>query len=446
MMKLVSLLMTFWISIYISVEHDDMVYIPAGKFIMGSDFKDANEDQKPAHAVYLDAYYIDRFEVTNQQYEEFILAGGYQRKEFWTEEGWEFMKRNNIKHPMGWGNPLFDEPDQPVVGVSWYEAMAYAKWRGKRLPTEAEWEKAARGTDGRIYPWGNGMDFSKLMYFPGNGITTLIIGSFKGGASPYGVMDMAGNVWEWCLDRYDKYYYSKSPVRNPKGPNEGDYHVLRGGAWDSIRIQLRCIYRYYAKPDKRAYNIGFRCVRDAQEKSGEDSRSDSPSDKPPQIVVEDEVCDFGEMVGGSEIEHTFKVKNIGSKTVKIENVTHPCSCIMLSSIKSEIPPEGCLSIKAKLKVPTENKKVERDIYLYTNIPEQRVIKLCFRGTAFMPISTFPKRIFFGGFIQGDSPKKLLTIHRSERKKVHIIGVRTNLRYWFFVKFCDKKQVIQPCQG
>ena len=157
---------------------DNMILIPAGEFVMGTDSEQANADQKPAHRVYLEAFYIDKYEVTNAQYEEFILAGGYKKRKFWTEEGWAFIQKErffyiypsretyHIDTPLAYGdNIVSTAPDHPVIGVSWYEANAYARWAGKRLPTEAEWEKAARGTDQRIYPWGNEMDFSKLNYF-----------------------------------------------------------------------------------------------------------------------------------------------------------------------------------------------------------------------------------------------------------------------------------------
>ncbi len=246
-----------------SVPLEDMVLIPAGEFIMGTDSEGANADQKPAHTIYLDAFYIDKHEVTNAQFEAFIVDGGYQNQKLWTAEGWHFIQENQIKTPLQHGeNSVSTEPDHPVIGVSWYEASAYAAWAGKRLPTEAEWEKAARGTDGRIYPWGNEMDFSKLSYFP-HVIKVQTVGSFANGASPYGVLDMAGSVWEWCGDWYDEGYYLQSLQRNPTGPDNGEYRVLRGGGWDSIRLQLRTSYRYSDKEDRRTYNIGFRCVQDA---------------------------------------------------------------------------------------------------------------------------------------------------------------------------------------
>ena len=244
----------------------NMILIPAGNFIMGTNSEQANADQKPAHKVYLDAFYIDKHEVTNAQFEAFITDGGYQNQEHWTENGWNFIQKNHITTPLQHGeNTVSTKPNHPMIGVSWYEAKAYATWAGKRLPTESEWEKAAKGTKKRVYPWGDEMDFSKLSYFP-HVTKVRAVGSFPEGASPYGVLDMAGSVWEWCSDWYGESYYPQSARENPKGPDSGEYRVLRGGGWDSIRLQLQCTYRYYDKADRRTYNIGFRCVQDTSEK------------------------------------------------------------------------------------------------------------------------------------------------------------------------------------
>ncbi|MBI4489944.1 MAG: formylglycine-generating enzyme family protein [Deltaproteobacteria bacterium] len=221
-----------------------MVPIPAGEFWMGSN--DGRENEKPRRRVYLDAFYIDKYEVTNSQYEKFMKATGQGAPEYWND-------------PASYGF------QQPVVGVSWYDAEAYCTWAGKRLPTEAEWEKAARGTDGRKYPWGNEEpDREKANYYLLVRIIftwTVPVGSYPKGVSPYGIHDMAGNVWEWVADLYDETYYQRAPERNPKGPNSGQKRVVRGGAWPvPFQIDLRSSYRLAENPTYRHYYLGFRCA------------------------------------------------------------------------------------------------------------------------------------------------------------------------------------------
>jgi formylglycine-generating enzyme required for sulfatase activity len=218
-----------------------MVYVPAGEFIMGSD--EGSSDEQPVHTVYLDAFYIDRTEVTNTQYQECVEAEAC-------------------------GTPsstiFYDDADyaqHPVVYVSWNDADAYCRWAGKRLPTEAEWEKAARGTDGRTYPWGEGIDCDRAQYDECD-FGTVPVGSKPKGTSLYGALDMAGNVWEWVADWYDFGYYIRSPDRNPPGPDPGGYRVLRGGSWRDLQWYARCACR---GPSIRRKNndVGFRCARDS---------------------------------------------------------------------------------------------------------------------------------------------------------------------------------------
>jgi len=224
----------------------DMVYVPAGEFIMGSHQR---SNEQPVHAVYLDAFYIDKTEATNAQYRACVEAG--------------LCRAPTI---CDWGEPTYEDPskiDHPVVCVSWNDAKAYCEWAGKRLPTEAEWEKAARGTDGRTYPWGEGIDCDRAQY-SGCGGQTVPVGSKPKGGSPYGALDMAGNVWEWVADWYDSGYYSRSPERNPLGPDSGELRVLRGGSWVYIPTSVRCAIRDWYIPDKRSSGVGFRCVRGSQ--------------------------------------------------------------------------------------------------------------------------------------------------------------------------------------
>ncbi|MFH0801630.1 MAG: SUMF1/EgtB/PvdO family nonheme iron enzyme [bacterium] len=229
----------------------ELIMIPAGEFIMGSN---DYEDEKPPHRVYLSAYYIGKYEVTNEQFAKFINATGYNARGSW-------------KNYYNSGTA-----DHPVVCVSWNDAQAYCKWASLRLPTEAEWEKAARGTDGRKYPWGDEWDEGRCNWFQGpqlpgivsiyQGRGPLSVGSFSSGSSPYGCLDMAGNVWEWCADWYGEKYYSQSLSSDPQGPSSGSYRVLRGGSWgDDGTINLRCANRLRNRLDNWSGNNGFRVAR-----------------------------------------------------------------------------------------------------------------------------------------------------------------------------------------
>jgi len=246
----------------------EMVLIPAGEFIMGSD--DGNEPEKPAHKVYLDAYYIDKHEVTNAQYKKFVEATGHPQP-----IGHAIINGKRVHNFKPWENKNFNAPDQPVVCVSWEDAVAYAKWAGKRLPTEAEWEKAARGTDGepdagKVTRANYGSD--DKFKFPAP------VGSFMLGVSPYGLADMAGNVAEWCMDWYDADYYARSSLRNPQGPVQGVYRVFRGGAWSGA-TDIRCAARNAAEPQLRHYLIGFRCAKDVIERPRPAAAAERPAPK-----------------------------------------------------------------------------------------------------------------------------------------------------------------------
>ena len=222
-------------SVTIIVAPAGMVLIPAGEFQMG-DSLDGMNNALPVHTVYLDAFYMDIYEVTTAQYQKFMEATGYR---FWYMED------------------IYDAPEKPVVGVSWFDAVAYAGWAGKRLPTEAEWEKAARGgLSGKRYPWGDEISHDDASGADG----TSPVGSFA--PNGYGLYDMAGNVWEWCADWYDADYYSSSPKRNPAGPSSGKRRVLRGGSEGLTPLPdlLRVAGRLSGNPTMGIGDLGFRCV------------------------------------------------------------------------------------------------------------------------------------------------------------------------------------------
>lgn len=228
-----------------------LIKIPAGTFTMGSN--DGESDEKPVHTVYLDKYYIGKYEITNAQYKKFYDATG---RGYPLDPGFT-----------GMSNYFTNYSDYPVVNVSWEDAKAFCDWAGLRLLTEAEWEKAARGTDARKYPWGNeepdaGGYYRANWEVGNNGKAdgyqfTSPVGTYERGVSPYGCYDMAGNVWEWCADWYDKNYYGRSANNNPKGPESGTLHVLRGGSWFFI-WSLRCASRSYLTHPPWRGTSGFR--------------------------------------------------------------------------------------------------------------------------------------------------------------------------------------------
>jgi len=264
-----------------------MVFIPAGEFMMGTPAgTDGLADEHPQRSVFLSSFYIDRYELSNAKYFEFVSATHHRIPEnanaastLWTN-----------------GTPIPGIEQHPVVNVSWTDAEAYCRWGGKRLPTEAEWEKAARGTDGRRYPWGNewnialansasfwagrtvefdsGADWDAF-WVKGEGaqiakskglkgeVLTLPVGSFPNNVSAYGVFDMAGNVAEWVQDWYDPNYYKSAPLDNPGGPERGAIKSMRGGSWLKPAVSLRTSDRDWGTMDSRPSGTGFRCATDA---------------------------------------------------------------------------------------------------------------------------------------------------------------------------------------
>jgi formylglycine-generating enzyme required for sulfatase activity len=227
-----------------------MVLVPAGPFTMGSE--DSGKDEKPLHRVHLEAFYMDQYEVTTKQFARFLEKSGRKPPDKWT----------SVRLPqLG---------DRPVVGVDWYDADAYCRWAGRRLPTEAEWEKAARGSEMRAFPWGEERPNASLANFDKSCILCNVyeevlkpVGGYEKGKSPYGIYDMAGNVQEWTADWYDEWYYKSSPNRNPTGPSQGLSKVVRGGSWLSRRMLLRSALRNWESPTNRLAHTGFRCAQDA---------------------------------------------------------------------------------------------------------------------------------------------------------------------------------------
>ena len=225
----------------------EMVYVPEGTFIMGSEDSDADGDEKPVRHVRLDAYWIDKYEVNNAQYAQCVADGGC------TTPG---LVRSYTRTSY-YGNAEYD--NYPVVNVDWHQAQNYCQWAGGDLPTEAQWEKAARGAEGNKYPWGDESPNSNLANYNDNNGDTTAVGSYPRGASPYGAMDMAGNVWEWVKDWY-KDTYDPAQTDEPEGPGSGTNRVLRGGSWISYVRFMRSSYRYSVNPTVTDDDVGFRCV------------------------------------------------------------------------------------------------------------------------------------------------------------------------------------------
>jgi formylglycine-generating enzyme required for sulfatase activity len=226
--------------------HDGlMALVPAGEFIMGSSMGEA--DEQPVHWVYVGTFFMDTYQVSVSQYARFLDATSQE-----APPDWSIMNRSQHQK-------------RPIANVDWPEAKAYCTWAGKRLPTEAEWEKAARGTDGRTYPWGNEHPtkfFANVSRDNWNNHGALTpVGTFEGGKSPYGIYDMAGNVWEWVNDWYDPDYYKTSPSKNPTGPSTGESKVIRGGSWGSGPDALRSANREIHSPSIRGLGTGFRCAK-----------------------------------------------------------------------------------------------------------------------------------------------------------------------------------------
>jgi formylglycine-generating enzyme required for sulfatase activity len=274
-LQLITLIASALLISFGSALANEMVHIPSGKFIMGIDkvtspsikgaklkpwSREAFHDEGPAHLVELSSYKIDKYEVSNAEYTE-------------------FMKATKHAAPAYWDDPRLNKPNQPVVGVNYFDAKAFCEWKGKRLPTEAEWENAARGPEGLRYPWGDELN-PKLANYAKNHPATMPVDSLAEGASPYGVHHMAGNVFEWVSDWYDPRFYEKGTVvLNPTGPEKpvwlggtglyvdrltiGEKRVIRGGSWVALESSMTTTHRFWNHPLNNSYGVGlgFRCAK-----------------------------------------------------------------------------------------------------------------------------------------------------------------------------------------
>ncbi|MEK6618430.1 MAG: formylglycine-generating enzyme family protein [Nitrospirota bacterium] len=260
--------------------NDEMVRVPAGWFLMGSTKKadrNAYPPELPQRRVYLEAFDIDKYEVTAVQFLRFVLATDRPPLLDWRYDGGNFQE---------------SMASHPVMHVSWHDADAYCQWAGKRLPTEAEWEKAARGEDGRVYPWGNQPAGLTRANFGRTGLSgpvrdrperlllyppIISVDKYENAVSPYGVHQMAGNVAEWVADWYDPHYYKTAPERNPKGPEQGTQRGFRGGGWIDSTPSVRAAQRNGADPSMKMNWLGFRCARDGRDQTEAQSQPTPPS-------------------------------------------------------------------------------------------------------------------------------------------------------------------------
>lgn len=260
----------------------ELVYVPEGSFMMGSSEAKIEQllrdnpswdrawfaDEQPVHEVYLDAFWIDKYEVSNEQFAFFVEDTGYQTgpekagySYVYLDGDWEKVDGADWQHPAGPDSSNAAIPDYPVVHVGWNDAKAYCDWAGRRLSSEAEWEKAARGTEEFSYPWGNEKPNSELLNYAQNNGGTIAVGSYPAGSSTYGALDMAGNVWEIVADWYDPAFYGKSQMENPTGPSTGTYRLLRGGSWfDQGGKCVHSANRSQWGLDGADAGVGFRCA------------------------------------------------------------------------------------------------------------------------------------------------------------------------------------------
>ena len=244
----------------IGIDAAPMVIVPEGEFPMGvpKAARDGGVDERPNHDVFVDTFYIDKYEVTNGRYLQFITDTGHRTPQHPSDPSKGLWQGNTMPESV---------VDLPVINVDWYDAKSYCEWAEKRLPTEAEWEKAAKGPNDWRFPWGDLEPTDRHLNYNQvwRGEATLVpVGIYEAGKSPYGAYDMAGNVWEWVADWYDPQYYSNSPASNPKGPTTGTHKVLRSSGWQVETPQVRIFTRIKMDPLGRNNSTGFRCAKDAK--------------------------------------------------------------------------------------------------------------------------------------------------------------------------------------
>ena len=252
-----------------SISGNNMLLITAGKFIMGSELY---PNESPVRKITMSSFYIDQYPVTNADYKRFIANDGYNNPDLWSNNGWRFIRDKNIQHPLYWHDSNWNQDQQPVTGISWWEACAYATFVGKSLPTEAQWEYASRGDDGRTYPWGHIQPTQEYAcYSEGCEPDELdrkssLVTDHPKGISPFNCFDMAGNLAEWCIDNNSDDYSWDTKRHNPLYlKDENLHHIARGGSGLHDEDYLRCSSRDFYPPTLRDNIVGMRCVLNLKE-------------------------------------------------------------------------------------------------------------------------------------------------------------------------------------
>ena len=353
----------------------EMVKISAGNFIMGSKGDEGEINESPMHKVYLDDYYISKYEVAQAQYKIFMDDTGHRMPQELVIGDWD---------------PL-NKADLPVTGVTWSDANAFCEWAGGRLPTEAEWEKAARGKDGRKYPWGNDPPTCILLNFSDghpcvntpilNILTSLaVVGSYQSGISPYGVYDMAGNVSEWCNDWYGGKYYSGSPANNPQGPASGTERILRGGSWFSEAYYVRCAVRQHAHSTSYAPFIGFRVAYD--KKKSKNVISNVPSSNAKSDIITDAPADIVKQqydaIGNKNFEEAMNCwcRKLRKSTDKIKKGYENTEYNKISNMETNKLSEDKVKVRFSLEFKDYGSAAKVVNRAYTVIKEDGQWKIC----------------------------------------------------------------------
>jgi formylglycine-generating enzyme required for sulfatase activity len=365
-------------------------------------------DETPARSIFIDPFFIDRTEVTNRAYRQAVTAGkvpppasvaSATRTDYFT-------------------NPKFD--DYPVVNITWDQARCFCESLGKRLPTEAEWEKAARALDNRLWVWGDAWKPDQANTIEAAKQDTVAVALTRGDRTPYAVADLAGNVQEWTADWYSPDYYAQSPSVDPPGPPAGQYRVVRGGSFRTSAWDSRTGKRFFLTPNEANAWTGFRCAQDLMPKWKTDRIKQWGSVQPPPNVLADapkgrmdldqRAVDFGQVWAGDPVLHTFRIRNTGSGRLQIKDVQAKCGCTTLGAISGSVPPGGTWELPVRVSTESGEGTVTRAIYLATDDPFQPYVDLYLYGRIREKVEPLPQRnVSFGRLTPTSQPVQVRTL-------------------------------------